>query len=592
MLNLPNDLNRERVRAMYKTQINPFTLEIIKDSLMSVGDEMFYALSRTSMSPIIYEVLDYATGLTDAKGQLLTQGNGVTSFIGMLSTMVQEILNKYNDGKALRPGDIIIMNDPYKGGGSHLSDVGLAMPIFYEGELVAFSVNKGHWTEVGGKDPGSFTSDSTEIFQEGLQFPAVKLINEGNVNESLIDIIKANVRFPDLSIGDLWAQVAALRTGEKRFVEICDKYGKEQIKYAITHLLNQGEKVALEELSKLPKGTFYAENYIDDDGLGNGPFKIKVKVTITDNEFIADFRGSHPQVKGPVNCSYYALMAGVRTMFLAITNPAQNINDGVFRPLKIITDRKSILSAERPAPVSINFEGRLCGADLIWKALADQLPNRLTAGHFLSICSITLTGNHPDTDNPYLIVEPNVGGWGAGDGLDGANAQFCVGPGETYNIPVEVAERRYGVLLDEYSLNCSDKGAGEFIGGAGIVKSYRILSDKATITTMFGRHKFAPWGSAGGEEGTPNDVIVKRKNGQKLGPFGLKARIPLEKGDVVQLKTGTGGGYGDSLKRSPEKVAWDVKNGYFSVEVAKDKFGVILDPKTFDVIGYTEERDN
>ncbi len=228
-------------------QVDPFTREIVKDSLIAIGEEMFYALARTSMSPIIYEVLDYASGLTDNKGQLLTQGNGVTGFIGMLSFMVKETLKKFGP-ENLRPGDIIIINDPYGGGGSHLSDVGLVMPIFYDGELVAFSANKAHWTEVGGKDPGSFTNDATEIFQEGLQFPCVKLFDEGRLNEALVEVIKANVRFPDLSLGDMWAQVAALRTGERRFRELCDKYGKDTVLASIEYLLDHGEKLTRQEL--------------------------------------------------------------------------------------------------------------------------------------------------------------------------------------------------------------------------------------------------------------------------------------------------------------------------------------------------------
>lgn len=200
-----------------KAKVDPFTLDIVKDSLIAIGDEMFVALQRTAMSPIIYEVLDYASGLTDSKGQLLTQGNGVTGFIGMLSPMVQETIKRYEKSGNLNPGDIILINDPYEGGGSHLSDVGLVMPIFYEGELVAFSANKAHWTEVGGKDAGSMSTDSTEIYQEGLQFPCVKLYDEGKLNQSVVDIISANVRFPDLSLGDMWAQVAALKTGDRRF---------------------------------------------------------------------------------------------------------------------------------------------------------------------------------------------------------------------------------------------------------------------------------------------------------------------------------------------------------------------------------------
>ncbi|WP_408007537.1 hydantoinase B/oxoprolinase family protein [Pseudalkalibacillus sp. A8] len=572
---------------MYQVKVktvDPFTLEIIKDSLLAIGDEMFHALARTSMSPIVYEVLDYATGLTDAKGQLLTQGNGVTSFIGMLSSMVQEVMKKFDDGKDLQPGDIIIINDPYVGGGSHLSDVGLVMPIFFNGKLVAFSVNKAHWTEVGGKDPGSFTSDSTEIYQEGLQFPGVKLFSKGELNKAIVDIIKANVRFPNLSIGDMWAQVAALRTGAKRFIELCEKHDEHQMLSAIEHLLNHGEKLTRIELKKLPNGTYRTENFIDDDGFGNGPFKIKVEVTITDDEFVCDFRGSHPQVTGPVNCSYYALMAGVRAIFLAIINPSQNVNDGIFRPLRVITDEGTILSAKRPAPVSINWESRLGGADLIWKALAPVLPERLTAGHLLSVCSVVLSGDHPETKEPFLIVEPSVGGWGAGAGLDGEKGQFCVGDGETYNVPVEVAESRYGVLVDEYRLRCDGAGAGEYIGGSGVVRSYRALSDKQKLSVMFGRHKFSPWGLNGGEDGSPNKVYINKKDGSVEGPFGITARYVLNEGDVVRLVTATGGGYGNPTNRNPDQVAYDVKNGYISIEQAKEKFGVAVDSETFEII--------
>jgi len=573
-----------------KEKIDPFTLEIVKNSLIAIGDEMFYALARTSMSPIIYEVLDYASGLTDAKGQLLTQGNGVAGFIGMLSFMVKQTLQKYGKKGDLKPGDIIIINDPYGGGGSHLSDVGLVMPIFYDGEIVAFSTNKAHWTEVGGKDPGSFSNDATEIFQEGLQFPCIKLFNEGVINEAIIEIIRANVRFPDLSLGDLWAQVAALKTGEKRVRELCEKHGKNVVQASIEYLLDHGEQMARNELKKLPKGTFETFDYIDDDGFGNGPFKVQLKLTITDSKFICDFRGSHPQVVGPINSSYTALVSAVRTVFLAVTNPSQDVNDGVFRPLEVITDNGSVLAAERPAPVSIYWESMYAGADLIWKALAPKLPHRLTAGHLLSVCCVTLSGIHPDTGEPFLLVEPSVGGWGAGKGMDGARGQFCIGDGETYNIPVEVAETRYGILVDEYSLSNDGAGAGEFIGGSGVIRSYRALTDNQAVSVTFGRHKFAPWGIDGGEDGSTNKFFVYKTNGEVDGPYGIYPRYPLNKGDVVKLVTGTGGGYGDPLKRDPEQVARDVKNGYITVAQAEEKFGVHVDPQTFKVLGLSPKR--
>ena len=568
--------------SLSKTKVDPFTLEIVKDSLLATGDEMFIALAKTSMSPIIYEVLDYASGLTDSKGQLLTQGNGVTGFIGMLSYMVKQTLEKYGDKGELKPGDIIVVNDPYGGGGSHLSDVGLVMPIFYEDELIAFSANKAHWTEVGGKDVGSFTNDSKDIYQEGLQFPSVKLYDGGVLNEALVEIIRSNVRFPDLSLGDMWAQVAALKTGERRVKEICDKHGKDTVVSAIEYHLEHGETISRQELAKLPKGTFSANGFVETDGIGNGPFPIQVEVTITDDEFICDFRGSSPQVPGPVNCSFTGLASAVRTIFLAMTNPDQDVNDGVFRPLKILVDEGSIMSAERPAPTSNYFETMLGCTDLIWKALAPHIPHRLAAAHLLSVCSVTLSGSHQDTNEPFLIVEPSVGGWGGADGQDGASGQFCVLDGETYNVPVEVAETRYGVLLDEYSLRADGTGAGEYVGGKGVIRSYRALSDGQEATITFGRHKYPLWGTNGGLEGSNNEFYINKSNGEVDGPYGVYPRYVLQKDDVLKLMTATGGGYGDPLKRPASQVARDVKNEYFTVDEARNLFGVEVDPVTFE----------
>lgn len=556
------------------TDISPFMLEVIKDSLLSIGDEMFIALAKTSMSPMFYEALDYACGLTDAKGNLISQGNGVTSFIGMLSPMVQHVIEQYNDGSDLHEGDVIIINDPFVGGGSHLSDVGLVMPIFYEDEIVAFSVNKGHWTEVGGKDPGSFTNDATEIYQEGLQLPGLKLFNKGKINQSIVDIIESNVRLPKQSLGDMWAQIAALRIGERRFQELCQKHSKKSVVKSIDLMLSQGIEASKQALEKLPKGTFTAEGYIEDDPQVGGPYRIQVEITITDDEFICDFRGSHEQVQSPVNCSFYGLMASVRVMYLAIIHPTSNINEGVFHPLKIITDEGSIISAKRPAPVSMNFEGRLGGADLIWRALAPHIPEQLPAGHLLSVSSVLISGQHPDTKDPFLLVEPSVGGWGAGQDHDGQRGQFCMGDGETYNIPIEIAEARYGVLVQQYSLRCDGGGAGEYIGGSGVIRTYQALSDHQQISASYGKHHYAPWGVKGGHDGGKSYIKVTRKDGTTIGPTGIIKNLPINKGDVVELATATGGGYGDPKKRPKDQVLKDVKNGYISKEDAEEIFNV------------------
>lgn len=556
--------------------VDPFTNEIIKSSLVAIGDEMFYALQRTSKSTIIYETLDYGVGITDAQGRLIAQGEGVPIFIGTLDSAVNAVRGKFDATGDLRAGDIIVTNDPYGGGGTHLSDVSLIMPIYYEGDLVAFVANKAHYTEVGGKDPGSWTTDSTEVYQEGLQFPNVKLFNEGEPDQALLDLVAANVRLPDMTLGDLWAGVAALRVGERRFLDLCRKYGKDTVLAAIENLLDYGEEMARLELQNLPKGVFEAEDCIDDDGIGNGPFPVKVKITITDDEFTVDYTGSHAQVPGPINNTRTGLESGVRTVFKALTNPSTPANDGSFRPVKVICPDATVFTAERPAPVSTYWETMLYAADLIWKALAPHVPERLPAGHFLSVCGTVVSGVHPDTGEFFLLVEPLVGGWGAGHDKDGEQGQFCVGDGETYNIPVEITETRYGVLVDQYAFHNEEGGAGEHRGGKGVVLDYRIVADEAHVTGTFGRHKFAPWGMNGGQGGSRNSIKIIRKDGQEE-VYGKGARLALEKGDVARLVTGTGGGYGDPRQRPRAKVEEDVKNGYVTSEQAEKYYGLETD---------------
>jgi len=567
---------------MAKNNIDPFTLEIIKEGLIAVGDEMFVTMQRTSMSTIIYEVLDYATGLTDAQGRLITQGNGVTLFLGTLDFGVRSVLKKFGED-GLKPGDILITNDPYEGGGTHLSDVSLIMPIFYNGKIVAFSANKGHWTEVGGMAAGSWTTNSTEIYQEGLQFPCIKIFNEGVVNDALIDLIRANVRTPDMSIGDMYAQAASLRIAEKRFQELCDKHGIEKVLAGVDTLMDHSEQLIRQEIRKIPPGVYEASDFIDDDGVGNGPFEVKVKVTVSNDKIVCDFTGSHPQVPGPVNAARTGLYSSARAILIALTDPSIPANEGCFRPLEVICPDKTIFTCEKPASVSTYWETMMYAADLIWKAMAPVMPRKLPAGHFLSVCGVVLSGIHPDTGELFILVEPQAGGWGAGADKDGEAGLVCVGDGETYIIPVEVAETRYGILVDRYGYDITEGGEGEFRGGRGLVRDYRIVAEEAWFTGTFGRFKFLPWGMSGGNQGSRNYTKMFFADGRKPEVFGKAAQYHMEKGDVARLITGTGGGYGDPLMRPVEKVVRDLKNGFITSEMAEKHYGVMVDEKTFEV---------
>jgi N-methylhydantoinase B len=559
---------------MTETRLDPFTVEIIKDGLNAIGDEMFVSLQRTSKSPIIYEVLDYCCGITDDQGRLLAQGNGVAGFLGTLSFAVPSVLEKFGrDG--FREGDVFITNDPYTGGGTHLSDVSLVMPILVDGDLIGFSANKAHWTEVGGKDPGSWTTDSTDIFQEGMQFPCVRLIDGGEPIQSLFDMIEANVRTPDMTLGDVWAQVASCRLGARRLQELCGKHGAPAVREAIDVLLDYGEAMVLQELANLPAGVYEAEDWIDDDGLSDEPLFCRVKVTVEQDSFTCDFTGSAPQAKGPINCTWTGLVSAVRLVFKALTDPHIPANEGTFRPMHVICPEGTVLTAKRPAPVSTYWETMIFAADLVWKALAPVVPHRLAAGHFLSVCADVTFTIHPDTNQPAILVEPNAGGWGAGFDQDGEGGLVCIGDGETYILPLEVTETIYGIQVDQFSFNTAPGGEGKYAGGRGLIRDYRILSDHGGfITATFGRHKFLPWGVDGGNSGSRNAVQVIFADGSEPVTFGKSARFPLQKGDVARLITGAGGGWGDPGERARDAVRADLRAGLISEETAREVYGL------------------
>jgi N-methylhydantoinase B len=556
---------------------DPFTLAIIQESLIAIGDEMFITMQRTSMSTIIYEVLDYATGLTDDRGDLITQGNGVSGFLGTLTFAVKSVIEKFGDD--LAPGDVIITNDPYGGGGTHLSDVTLVQPIFFGARLVAFAANKAHWTEVGGRVPGSWTTDSTDIWQEGLQFPCIKLYERGAVDRKLIELIRVNVRMPEMSVGDMSAQAASLRIAERRFIELCDRYSVETVLFSIEALMDYGEQMTRKQLGRIPNGVYEAVDYIGDDGLGHGPLEMRVKVTVTDDTFTCDFTGCHVQVPGPINSGRSGLDAAVRVIFKALTDPSIPANEGCFRPLEIICPEGTVVSAVWPAPTSIYWESMDFASDLVWQALAPVLPDRLTTGHFLSVCGTIVSGIHPDTGELFILVEPQAGGWGAGATRDGENALVSLGDGETYTIPVEVCETRYGVQVEQLALSIADGGAGRYRGGRGIIREYRITADEAFVTGTFGRFKFPPWGLGGGQDGSPNYLEVVHADGTSR-VLGKTARYRLRRGEAVRLVTGTGGGYGDPRARPEAEVLRDVRNGYITHGMAERDYGLTFGHET------------
>jgi N-methylhydantoinase B len=544
---------------------DPITLEIIQNSLQAISDEMFAAFRKTAMSAIIYEVLDMGTGITDGEGNLASSGAGIPAFVGVLDKAVKRIIELNDEPGEIRPGDIFVTNDPFYGGVTHLNDVVLAMPVFVDGEPIAWTANIAHWNDVGGMVPGSISNEAREIFQEGLRLPAVKLVADGVPIKSVLEIMKCNSRLPDYLQGDMWAGIAAARVGERRILDLVAKYGRSTFVTALDSFMEYGEQVARRALEDLPKGTFTLEEEQDSGAT------YKVTVEITDDEFIVNLRENPDQDVGPNNASKDGSMVAAQMVFMNITGAHSSANAGHFRPLTLLTRPGSVFDPMPPAAFAIYYEVEIRLYDLIWRCLAPHLGDRLPAGSFASICGTFIGGPHPDTGRHFTIVEPQVGGWGASALADGNSAMFSGFHGDTFNCPAEVAEARYGLYVDRLSLNEAPGGEGEHRGGNGIVLEYRVRSNGCFFTCAYTRNKHKPWPLAGGREGSPNYAQVIRADGS-VEEYAVVTALEVNENDVIRIHTGNGGGYGDARNRPRDQVLEDLENGLVSAEQARSVY--------------------
>jgi N-methylhydantoinase B len=545
---------------------DPITLEIIQSSLQAASDEMFAAFRKTAMSAIIYEVLDMGTGITDADGNLASSGAGIPAFVGVLDKAVRRII-ELNRREPIRPGDIFVTNDPFHGGVTHLNDVVLAMPVFAEGELVAWTANIAHWNDVGGMVPGSISNEAKEIFQEGLRLPGVKLVSEGQPIQPVIEIMKVNSRLPDFLQGDMWAGIAAARVGERRIADLVQKYGLEMFTTALRTFMDYGVQVARRALRELPKGRFSLAEEQDSGAV------YSVTIEISDDEFVVDLRDNPDQDPGPNNASRDGTMVAAQMAFMNVTGAHASANAGHFRPLSLLTRPGSVFDPRPPAAFATYYEVEIRLYDVIWRCLAPHLGDRLPAGSFASICGTFIGGPHPDTGRHFTIVEPQVGGWGGSAYRDGNSGMFSGFHGDTFNCPAEVAEARYGLYVDRLTLNDAPGGEGEHRGGKGIVLEYRVRSNGCFYTCAFTRNKHLPWALEGGQEGSPNYAEVIRANGT-VEEYAVVTALEVNEGDVIRIHTGNGGGYGDPHRRPREYVLDDLRNGYLSEERARSVYGL------------------
>jgi N-methylhydantoinase B len=554
-----------------------FTREIVRNKLLAIASEMGVVLARSSMSPIVYEVLDFACGLTDASGRVIAQDNGLCLFTGTFRPQVESILAKFPI-REMSPGDVFITNSPY-GGGTHNSDVALIAPVFAGDPVrpIAFSISVTHWSEVGGKTLGSLSPDATEIFQEGLQLPQLRLCRAGVIDQNVVDIIRANVRLPQMSLGDLNAALAAGRIAEQRLQEVVARYGLPATLETFEVVLDHGETLARAGLAKIPPGVYHAEDVIDGDGISEDSIPIRVSVTVTPDELVADFTGCAPQTTGAINCARGALLSACKTVFKAVIAPQAPSNEGFFRPFRLIAPEGTVFTATRPAPTGWYFEASAYATELVWKALAPVMPERLSAGSYLSLSAYSIGGLRPSGDY-WVMTTPQDGGWGACHDRDGESGLIATTDGDTYNYPAEVIEAVFPLTLERYALNVeAGGGAGRHRGGFGTVRDYRIENpDGATLLASIGRSVTPPWGIAGGQDGTPNGYQVIRANGE-VARGGRVTSLPLANGDLVRTFTGNGGGWGDPKERPASLVRSDLADGYVSADDARTIYGVEIE---------------
>lgn len=546
-----------------------FTRDIIQNSLQAIADEMFAAMRKAAMSPIIYEVLDMGTGITDARGEIASSGAGIPAFVGVLDKAVKKILLEHSP-EEIEEGDVFISNDPHDGGAvTHLNDVVLAMPVFANGKLVAWTANIAHWNDVGGMVPGSLSTQAVDIFQEGLRLTSVKMISQGRPIRSVLQILQANTRMPDFMEGDLWAGVAAVRGGALRLQQLTQKYGTELFLLAMKDFMDLGEKISLKALQALPICSLDLQEMQDDGS------EFKLNIDIRNHEMIIDLRDNPDQSAGPHNLSRDGTVVAAQMAFKALTAPQGTTNGGTFRPLKVLTRPGSLFDAQSPAAEGFYFENLIRVHDLILSCLATQFPDRLPAGNFASVCATIIGGLHPDTGRRYTLVEPEIGGWGAESGRDGNNAVYSGLHGETYNCPVEICEARYGLYVERMALNDEPGGHGQFRGGRGICIDYRVRTDSSFMTCGYTRSVIPPWGLMNGASGSLNYVEVIRSCGLRE-RYAMASSISLDAGDLIRVRTGSGGGYGHASNRCEKAVRDDLKNGYIDAQTARTVYGIVV----------------
>lgn len=549
------------------SKVDAVTLEVMRNALQSVAEEMGVTLTRTALSPNIKDRRDCSTAMYTGDGRLVAQAEHVPLHLGLMQSVVKAALQAY-PVEELSPGDSIIMNDPYISG-SHLPDVCLFTPIFYKDKIVAIAANLAHHVDIGGMTPGSMPVDAHEIFMEGMRIPPVKIQKSGELDAELMKLLSANVRTSFEFFGDVQAQIAANNVGARRFMELVDKYGLDHVTFYMEEIMNYADRmmgVAIREVG-VQEASF--TDYLEGDGFSDEPIPIKVNLSFTRDGVVVDFTGTAPQAYGSVNCTKGVTLACVYYALKSILNPEVPSSDGAFRQVKVITPSGTIVNPNFPAAVSnanINTAQRI--ADVVLGAMAKILPGSAIAASAGTMALFTIGGVDPVTNQYYSYVETYGGGQGAANGLDGMDGVHT-NMTNTLNTPTEVIENAYPLLVNRYGLVSDSEGPGQYRGGLGLVREITVLNHDAAVTLSTERASIKPWGINEGCGGANSACKLITADGE-IRDMPAKITTVVPPGNTIIYITPGGGGYGPATSRSKVDVEMDILEGIVSLERARE----------------------
>ncbi|HEX3176716.1 MAG TPA: hydantoinase B/oxoprolinase family protein [Methylomirabilota bacterium] len=562
--------------------IDPITLEVIREAFVSIVREMRVTLVRTAYSSVLYEGEDFSCVLMDGQAQIVAMSKGQDHplHIVPIAWSMRAVRERFGDG--IRPGDIFLHNDPYTGG-THLNDVAMIMPLFAPGqggidELFVFPVVRAHWGDVGGMSAGSLSGGATEIFQEGVRIPPIRIVDGGRPNQAALELIFANMRGPREREGDFNAMLGTCRKAAERVEALAARYGAAVVRAAVAELMDRAEARMRQAISALPSGEYCYEAHLESGQRRLEPLTVRARVTVAGDTITVDLAGSSPQTAGPTNVGPAMAPTGAFTIVKAFLDPGADVNSGAFRPLTVLTPRGTIVNADPPAPCGGMVEVKYCVEAAVMGALAQALDGKVAGDLKGGGNHCYVGGPHPRSGETFIFYEYPAGGTGGFDGGDGSNAVRTWTESDMTTVqPIEAVEQLYPVRVERLALREDSGGPGRWRGGLGLVREVRVLCPGARLSVLAEKAVLPPFGVCRGAAGAANRFLVRR-DGVVIQPSPLPGKVggfPLESGDIVVMETSGGGGFGDPLQREPARVVADLEEGYVTPEAAARVYGLI-----------------